>query len=366
MLSSSWLALAATCVHATLERSSQAEDAHPRRTWRDYVNDRAFEDYFRFKAADIEELACCLRVPAQITTRERYTFSRDEAISILLFMFARAPHHREVNEKFGRKRSAQSSLMSWWADFFWDTWYGPLLASDLHRWTPHYQHWADVIFAKQGDPRGYNNIIGFIDGTLRGIARPELNQEMYFSGHKWFHGYKFQALTVPNGLTIDLAGPIRGRRTDQKLLAKSLLLPRFRAARERANCLYDFVIFADAGYATSVLLITPFTRMAGLHGSQLERTVNLITSKVRIAVEWGYGRTASLWKHIDSSARMQTGLRPVGKLYVIATILTNAHCCAYGNNTSQYFGVQPPTMREYFEGAPAAAAPEHWDSDASD
>jgi hypothetical protein len=130
--------------------------------------------------------------------------------------------------------------------------------------------------------------------------------------------------------------------------------------------LYDFVIFADAGYATSVLLITPFTRMAGLHGSQLERTVNLITSKVRIAVEWGYGRTASLWKHIDSSARMQTGLRPVGKLYVIATILTNAHCCAYGNNTSQYFGVQPPTMREYFEGAPAAAAPEHWDSDASD
>ena len=79
-----------------------------------------------------------MRVPAQITTRERYTFSRDEAISILLFMFARAPHHREVNEKFGRKRSAQSSLMSWWADFFWDMWYGLLLASDLHRWTPHY------------------------------------------------------------------------------------------------------------------------------------------------------------------------------------------------------------------------------------
>jgi hypothetical protein len=187
-------------------------------------------------------------------------------------MFARAPHHRDVNRRFGRKRSAQSALMSWWTDFFWDNWYGRLLATDLRRWTPHFQDWADAIYVKQGNERGYRNIAGFIDGTLRGIARPEHNQEMFFSGHKWFHGLKFQAFTVPNGLTIDLAGPLRGRRSDEKLLAKSRLLPRFREACEWANCLYLFMIFADAGYAASVFLQTPFKRLGGTN-TPAERTV---------------------------------------------------------------------------------------------
>ena len=207
--------------------------------------------------------------------------------------------------------------------------------------------------------------MGFIDGTLHGIARPEHNQDMFFSGHKWFHGLKFQAFTAPNGLTIDLAGPLRGRRSDEKLLAKSRLLSRFRAACDWANCLYVFVIYADAGYAASLFLMTPFKRIAGAN-TAIERTVNLMTSRVRISVEWGYGRTAQLWKHIDNCARMQMGLRPVAKLCVVATILTNAHCCAYGNIISQHFGLQPPTMREYFGGAPTGAAADYWDDKTSD
>ena len=365
VISGGYTALAARCVAATLERATQAEDTHPRRTWRDYAGDRDFDDFFRFQPAEIEELTACLQLPDVIRTPKRFKFSPDEAVSILLFMFARGPHHSEVNRMFGRKRSAQSELMTWWADFFWDNWYGPLLASDLRRWTPHFQLWADTIFAKQGHARGYRNVVGFIDGTLRGIARPSQNQDMFFSGHKWFHGLKFQAFTAPNGLTIDLAGPLRGRRSDEKLLAKSRLLPRFREACSWAGCLYDFVIFADAGYAASVFLMTPFKRIAGT-STVLESTVNLMTSKVRVAVEWGYGRTANLWKHIDDSARMVTGLRQPAKLYVIATILTNAHTCAYGNITSQEFGLQPPSMREYFDGAPAAAAADYWDSEASD
>ena len=165
--------------------------------------------------------------------------------------------------------------------------------------------------------------------------------------------------------SIDLAGPLRGRRSDEKLLAKSRLLPRFREACEWAGSLYMFTIFADAGYAASAFMQTPFKRLGGTN-TPAERTVNLFTSRVRIVVEWGYGRTAQLWKHIDTCARMQLGLRSVGKLYVIATILTNAHCCAYGSATSRYFGLQPPTMREYFEGAPAAAHANFWDDETSD
>ena len=58
-------------------------------------------------------------------TQQLYTFTRDVAVSILLYFFTRGPHHSEVNRMFGRKRSAQSALMMWWADFFWDNyiWY---------------------------------------------------------------------------------------------------------------------------------------------------------------------------------------------------------------------------------------------------
>jgi hypothetical protein len=55
-VSCGWVGLAASCIGATLEQASQADDTYPRRTWRDYAGDRDFADYFRFQPAEIEEL----------------------------------------------------------------------------------------------------------------------------------------------------------------------------------------------------------------------------------------------------------------------------------------------------------------------
>ena len=41
---------------------------------------------------------------------------------------------------------------------------------------------------------------GFIDGTVRPIARPTQNQREVFSGHERCQAIKFQAVTLPNGL----------------------------------------------------------------------------------------------------------------------------------------------------------------------
>ena len=41
---------------------------------------------------------------------------------------------------------------------------------------------------------------GFIDGTVRPIARPIDGQRLFYKGHKRVHAINFQCVTYPNGL----------------------------------------------------------------------------------------------------------------------------------------------------------------------
>ena len=70
---------------------------------------------------------------------------------------------------------------------------------------PALQTYADCIH-QHGAP--LNNCFGFIDGTVRPIARPGTNQRILYNGHKRVHSLKFQAVAIPNGLIAHLYGPI--------------------------------------------------------------------------------------------------------------------------------------------------------------
>ena len=69
---------------------------------------------------------------------------------------------------------------------------------------PALQTYADCIHP-HGAP--LNNCFGFIDGTVRPIARPETNQQFLYNGYKRGHSLKFQAVAIPNGLIAHLSGP---------------------------------------------------------------------------------------------------------------------------------------------------------------
>ena len=45
---------------------------------------------------------------------------------------------------------------------------------------------------------------------------------------------------------------------------------------------------------------------------------------------------------------LKIGLNQVGKMYFVCAILRNALTCHYSNSTSKYFGLEPPTLQEYF------------------
>ena len=67
------------------------------------------------------------------------------------------------------------------------------------------QIYVDTITAK-GAP--LDNCFGFIDGTIRAIARPEKHQRILYNGHKRVHALKFQSIALPNGLIGNLYGPV--------------------------------------------------------------------------------------------------------------------------------------------------------------
>lgn len=66
-----------------------------------------------------------------------------------------------------------------------------------------------------------SNVSGFIDGTLRRIARPGVAQRACYNGHKKHHGLKWQNVIAPDGMIIDQWGPVEGRRGDIWLLRES-------------------------------------------------------------------------------------------------------------------------------------------------
>ena len=42
-------------------------------------------------------------------------------------------------------------------------------------------------------------------------------------------------------------------------------------------------------------------------------------------------------------------MNPVGKVYIVFSILQNGHTCWYGNLISETFELEPPSMRDYFQ-----------------
>ena len=71
-------------------------------------------------------------------------------------------------------------------------------------------------------------------------------------------------------------------------------------------------------------------------------------SSVRVSVEWIFGDVVNYFKFTDFKKNLTIGLSQVGKMYIVAAVLRNALTCLYGNETSQFFELDSPTLQEYF------------------
>ena len=176
------------------------------------------------------------------------------------------------------------------------TWFG---------WT-HVPTFAAAIKAK-GSP--LSQCFGFIDGTVRPIARPTVNQRIMYSGHKRVHCLKFQvgvlclhmylngcivddhgSLQIPslvstlNGLIAHLFGPVEGRRHDAFMLSVSGLPNKLRALNQPNG--QSYVLYGDPAYGLSRNILSPYR---GQQLTQAEHDFNWAMSAVRVSVEWTFG-----------------------------------------------------------------------------
>ena len=71
-------------------------------------------------------------------------------------------------------------------------------------------------------------------------------------------------------------------------------------------------------------------------------------SSVRIAVEWLFGDIINYFKFLDLKKTLKLGLPSIGKLYVVSALLQNALTCFFGNSTANFFGLDPPALRNIF------------------
>ena len=138
---------------------------------------------------------------------------------------------------------------------------------------------------------------------------------------------------------------LEGRKHDAGMLADSGLL------RDLEQYAFSpggqpMCTYGDLGYPLRVHLQTPFRRVPL---TPLMQDYNEAMSALRISVEWLFGDVINSFKFLDNRKNLKIGLSSVGKLYVVCALLRNAITCLYGNNTSEYFGMEPPSLEQYFQ-----------------
>ena len=107
---------------------------------------------------------------------------------------------------------------------------------------------------------------------------------------------------------------------------------------------HPLCIYGDPAYPLRIHLQAPF-RDAVLTDDMA--AFNASMSSVRVSVEWLFGDIVRSFKFLDFKNNLKIGLSAIGKMYVVCALIRNALTCLYGNQTSDYFGIHPPTIQQY-------------------
>ncbi|GFN75250.1 hypothetical protein PoB_000175600 [Plakobranchus ocellatus] len=81
-------------------------------------------------------------------------------------------------------------------------------------------------------------------------------------------------------------------------------------------------LHCDPAYPLRPHVMKPFMG-ARLTREQEEFNENM--SRVRISVEWGFGKISNLFAFVDLKKNLKLYLQPVGKIFLVATIVANSH-----------------------------------------
>lgn len=216
-----------------------------------------------------------------------------EAICTMLKRFAYPCRYSDMIPRFGRPVPELCIISNTVMRMMHQQWGFLLTSFDRELLAPeNLQRYAHAVHEK-GAP--LTNCWGFIDGTVRPISRPGINQRVLYNGHKRVHAITFQSVATPDGLVALLHGPFEGRRHDSGILRESGLMHQLRQHSVFPNG--DLMcIYGDPAYPLRPQLQAPF-RIANL--TEEQQLWNQRMSSVRVSVEWLFGDIINYFKFLD-------------------------------------------------------------------
>ena len=248
----------------------------------------------------------------------------------------------DMADWFGRSPSYMSSICTD-VVIHLQTRFQAFLHWDKHRLTKEKLR----SYARHIDKVGGGDLVwGYVDGTLQKICRPSENQRLYYSGHKHYHGFKYQGVISPDGIFSSFFGPIIGSRGDWYIFGKSGLEEIVEELFEgdAAGALY---IYGDPAYHGSRATMGAYRRPPRRQLTREQQEFNAQMSKKRVSVEHGFGHIQQKWMRNSYHLTLRVGQTPVASYYLAAALLANFMTCLRGNQISRAFQCEPPTLEEY-------------------
>ena len=294
----------------------------------------------RFTKVQIHELVDLLRLD-EVEYNAGLTPHPVMACCVLLRRLAFSCRWCDLQQVFGRSASWLSTVFTCVVQHLNET-FGYLLA-----WHPHLRSYRRLYsFANAIEKRCYARVWGFLDGHFEEMARPIYRQQDVYSGHAKGHGLKYQAIIAPDGVVYFLEGPFEGKKNDYAMWSESRATIRLR--RMMAPPRETLYLYGDLAYHYTFGVCAPFRTPAGGELTADEAEFNRHLSAQRISIEHAFGDSWRQWNYLANSQQLHSGSQAVGAFFRATIILNNVRACMHGyNQTSQRFGVNPPTPHEY-------------------
>lgn len=153
-------------------------------------------------------------------------------------------------------------------------------------------------------------------------------------------------MVAPDGMYMDVSRPFPGSRHDSLILAESNLNNRLAEIQITDHVQYTF--YADKGYPVELSHGRgAFRETEWMLPNQ--RQENKMMSPLRsTASEFGFAKPSNIMRYCDYDKNQKVQKSWVAKNYLVGLLICNVHSCLYGNTTSSYFAIDPPSLDNYF------------------
>lgn len=251
----------------------------------------------------------------------------------------------KIAYEFGfSNQSVVSRIIAYFCDRIYNRFIHLIQAEDdnaFEMWALHASEFVRRVFNEWPScPEGMEDCGAFVDGTANYTCVPQQREEHSAQGldtqRAWYnsyygnHGQKFQGVVAPNGMWMQMYGPVSIRIHDSPLVASSGLNRKLAWLSQHSGV--TIKALGDSAYPRRThLLKHPSYRMA----------------QKRIVVEWSFGKMQQLFAVTDFEAHLQVYLNRPARTYLVCAILCNMHTCCYGSQTGRYFRCRAPTLEEY-------------------